>query len=192
MSEELTQPEVQEPTVSVEKKVKKTRQKRKPKALVSEDAKYLAKEMVGALGKKSSESLTIDDIQDMPLETAEDYFAYNDAVRAYRKRTRMKDGKYKLPFKYIPHELVQCVNVKMTRTKNRGRPISINLRCSKEWIHVKGYYKDGEETRIPFCMVNRINDLAEPKYKQVTYQDGSYSTELDYMDNKYNCQVIYK
>lgn len=128
-------------------------------------------------------------IQDLPLDTYEDYVRYNECVRRRRKRTRKVD----LPYKYAPHEVVHMTKVRLTRTKHRGNPININLRCTKNWVKMESPlegYKDGEEVMIPTCFVDRINEMAEPKYKQIKYPDGSSSTVLDYWDNKYNAQVM--
>lgn len=133
---------------------------------------------------------SLEDLENMPLQKYEDYLAYNDAVRLRRKYTRKKD----VPFLYAPEDLVPMRKVRITRTSNRGKPIHINIRKTKYAVWFKSPpkgYADGEEIMMPECMIEEINKLAEAKYKQVKYPDGSHETVLDYWDNKYSVQTIH-
>jgi len=146
--------------------------------------------------KKSPEFYSDEALTELDTSTYEALCLYNKHVRKNRLRTR----KATIPFKYVycekgsmpeeDQEMVPFRKVRMTRTKNRGTPISLNIKDSKNWVHMKGIWDDGTELRIPEVMIDRINELAEPKYKQVKYPDGSSATVLDYMDNKYSVQII--
>ena len=146
--------------------------------------------------KKAPEFYSDEALAELDTSTYEALCLYNENVRKNRMRTR----KTTIPFKYVycekgsmpeeDEEMVPFQKVRLTRTHNRGTPISLNIKDSKEWVHLKGVWEDGAEVRIPEIMVDRINELAEPKYKQVKYPDGSSATVLDYMDNKYNAQII--
>lgn len=132
---------------------------------------------------------TLEELDDMPLLTHEDYKKYNEAVRARRKALREKD----VEFLYAPIDVIKCSKVRITRTSNRGKPINLNLRKLKHavWFQSpKEGYKDGEEVIIPDCLIDEINKLSEPKYKQVKYPDGSSETKFDYWDNKYSVQMV--
>ena len=132
---------------------------------------------------------TLEELAAMPLNTHEDYLAYNEAVRNRRRVTRKKDVEYL----YAPLDKVKCHKVRVTRTHNRGQPIHLNLRKLDKavWYRTpKPGLADGAEVELPECIINDVNKLAEPKYKQITYPDGSFETVLDYWDNKYSCQVV--
>jgi len=132
---------------------------------------------------------SLEELEEMPLDTHEDYKRYNDAVRQRRRSLRVKD----VEFLYAPLDKVKCTKATITRTNNRGKPIKINLRKLKHavWFQSpKDGFKDGEEIVIPECLINEINKIAEPKYRQEKYPDGSHATVLDYWENKYNVQPI--
>jgi len=135
------------------------------------------------------EVLSLEELDAMPLKTYNDYLKYNDAVRVRRKALRKKDVEYM----YAPLHIVECVKAKITRKSNRGLPININLRNLRKavWFQSpKNGFKDGDVIEMPKCLVDEINDIAEPKYKQIKYPDGSFDTVLDYMDEKYSVQVL--
>ena len=168
-----------------EKPKKKPGRKKKPSVHAAPEPRD--QKVSEALTSKSYASL--EDLDDMPLDTHEDYKAYNEAVRRRRRVLRKKD----VDFLYAPIEVLNCIKCRITRTRNRGQPIKINRKYLKEaiWFQSpRGGFKDGEEVMVPDCMVDIINGFAEPKYKQVLYPDGSHETVLDYMDNKYSCQIM--
>lgn len=132
---------------------------------------------------------SLEDLDEMPLKTHEDYIRYNEAVRQRRRVLRKKDVEYM----YAPLDLVKTCKVRLTRKKNRGMPININKRLLDKavWFQSpKGGFKDGEEVELPECLLNWLNGLAVPVYKQEKYPDGSYSTVLDRMDEVYSAQVM--
>lgn len=134
---------------------------------------------------------SLEELEQMPLKKYEDYLAYNDAVRQRRKFTRTKDVDYI----YAPLDVIPCKKVRITRTSNRGKPINLNLRKLQHavWFRSpKGGYKDGDEIDLPVCLIDEVNNLSEPKFKQVKYPDGSHETVLDYWDNKYSVQTIHR
>ena len=138
---------------------------------------------------KDTSCPSLEELDEMPLKTYEDYLAYNKLVRKRRRALRKRD----VEFLYCPIDLVPRRKVKLTRTSNRGLPININMRKLEHAVWFKSPkhgFKDGETVEIPECLIDKINDLSEPVYKQVKYPDGSHSTVLDYMDNKYSCQIL--
>lgn len=164
----------------------KEEKKERMKAPSNVDAGVLKKKVE----EKPKSCPTLEDLESMPLKTYEDYKNYNKAVRQRRKFTRQKDVEYL----YAPLDLVPCKKVRITRTSNRGKPININLRKLEYaiWFRSpKGGYKDGDEILLPTCLIDEINNLSEPKYKQVKYPDGSHETVLDYWDNKYSVQTLH-
>ena len=133
--------------------------------------------------------LSLEELDALPLKTYDDYISYNEAIRARRKALRKKDAE----FLYAPMDLIDCVKAKITRKSNRGLPININLKrlAKAVWFQSpKNGFKDGDTIEMPRSLVDEINDIAEPKYKQVKYPDGSFDTVLDYMDEKYSVQVL--
>lgn len=148
--------------------------------------------LVNALEKVTKKTYaSLEDLDAMPLKTYDDYLKYNEALRGRRRVLRKKDTP---PFYlYAPMDVIECVKVKITRTSNRGLPININMRKLGKAIWFKSPkkgFKDGSDIMMPKCLVDTINNLAIPKYKQVKYPDGSHETVLDYMENQYSCQVL--
>lgn len=132
---------------------------------------------------------SLTDLEEMPLRTHQDYINYNDAVRTRRRHLRKKDVDYM----YAPMDIVKKVKVRLTRTSNQNLPININIRDLDTAIWFKspdGGFKHGDIVELPAMIIDRINSLAEPKYKQEKYPDGTHATVLDYWDNKYSCQYI--
>lgn len=152
----------------------------------------VADRLVDALEKVTKKTYaSLEDLDAMPLKTHDDYLKYNEALRGRRRVLRKKDSP---PFYlYAPMDVIDCVKVKITRTKNRGLPININMRKLDRAIWFKSPkkgFKDGQEIMIPKSLVDEINNLSIPIYKQVKYPDGSHETVLDYMENQYSCQVL--
>ena len=146
-----------------------------------------SKKLVDALNKSTNPIHAINkELEEMPLDTYEDYLKHNEKVREYRLKTRKPVGK----IKYCPLEKLKLRKCKITRTSNRGVDIDINLKLSKEAIWFKGKFKDGEEVLLPDAIINKINSLSVPIYKQVKTKDGGNISVLDYYENKYNCSVM--
>lgn len=133
-------------------------------------------------------------LEDIELNTYEDYLRYNDLVRKLRKKNGMmsKDRRHKheLSFKYAPLELVPKQRVKLTRRKDRGLPINIDVRNLKEAVFYKAEHADGDVVELPDCVIKEISALSIPKYRQVKHQDGSGSTVLDYMESRFAVEVV--
>lgn len=132
---------------------------------------------------------SLEELEAMPLQVYEDYIKYNEAVRQRRKVLRKKD----VPYLYAPMDLVPKSKGKITRKKHRGLPININMRHLDKavWFKCpKEGFKDGDIIEVPNCLINEINNLSEPVYKQVKYPDGTSNTVLDYMDEKYSFQIL--
>lgn len=144
---------------------------------------------VRAKAKEEKKFMSLEELDAMPLEKYEDYLAYNEEVRKRRKALRKKEAE----FLYCPLELVPCQKVRITRTTNKNLPIHLNFRkkdCAVWFQSPKDGFKHGEEVMLPECLIDDINHLEIPVYKQVVYPDGSHNTVLDYMDNKYACQTV--
>ncbi len=146
--------------------------------------------LIEALEKATDKTYaSLEDLDAMSLASYDDYLKYNEAVRARRKVLRKKDAQ----FLYAPIDIIDCVKVKITRTRNRGLPININMRKLKHAIWFKSPkegFKDGQDIMMPRVLVDEVNGLSIPKYKQVKYPDGSFETVLDYMENQYSVQVL--
>lgn len=129
---------------------------------------------------------------ELSLETYEDYLKHNELIRRLRMRLRKSrsDEKSQLAYRYCPLEKIPSTKIYLTRTVNRGQPIRLNLRRPGMACWLQREYKDGEEAILPNCMIPEILKLAEAKYKQVKYPDGTGETVFDYWDNKYNCNPV--
>jgi hypothetical protein len=174
--------------------MERARGRKKMKEPVKQEDLFEEEVVIPKVKKKElPEFPTDEELSYWKTDTYEEILAYNEAVRKNRMRTR----KATIPFKFVmcekdkmPEDIIPMRKVRMTRSSQRGTPISINLKDAKNYVHLQGVWDDGAEDYIPECMINRINELAEPKYKQVKYPDGSHATVLDYMDNKYAVQIM--
>jgi len=121
------------------------------------------------------------DLEDMPLNSIEDYKAYNKMARKQRK-----------PVKFVPHDLFPKQRVRFIRSDNQpSNPLKLRFRSGEYMIDFQKTLKPGEVYELPIPVIDYLNNLKEARYKQIKYPDGRAETVLDYHKHRFSCQAIY-
>lgn len=138
----------------------------------TETSENLAGELV-----KRAEKINL---EDMPLETIDDYRAYNAEARRQKKQ-----------IKFIPLEMFPKTKVRFVRMDGQsGNPLHVRWRDAKTLIDFDRTLKDGEELELPNVVIDYLNNKKVPKYKQVKYPDGSAETVLSHHEHRFTCQMM--
>lgn len=143
---------------------------------------------------KRFEELTPEDFAHVDLRTRKDYYQYNEAVKYIRKKFKKEflKGDLDLPFVYIPHDLLETHKIKFQRReKPSNKPTSFNFKLMDCWVKFYETLDPGNEYVLPKEVINEINRLGRPTYKQVKYPDGTYETVLDKYEPRFSCQAVF-
>ena len=122
-----------------------------------------------------------EDLDDLPLESVDDYRVYNRWARVFKK-----------PVKFPPIEMHKHRKVRFTRSDNqRGNPLSVRRRDGESLIDFHMILEDGKEYDLPVPIINFINKLGVPRYKEVKYPDGTSETVFSHNEMRFACQAVY-
>lgn len=126
--------------------------------------------------EKQKDAITL---HEMPLETRDDYIAYNREARRLR-----------LPTKMIPHHLFPHQKVKFVRRDGQKSDVPVKMVSGKHFIDFHKKLKHGEVYELPEPVIEFLNNRAEPRYKELKRTDGSSQTVFDYWEPRFSCQMV--
>lgn len=128
---------------------------------------------------KTAKEIDAISIQDMPLETREDYHAYNAAAR-----------KLRLPTKMIPHHLFPNRKIKFTRIDKKNVSTPIKLISGEHYIDFQKSLQHGQIYELPEPVIEFLHSRTEPRFKEMKYPDGSAEMVHDYDEPRFSCQMV--
>lgn len=148
--------------------------------LIQEPVKEDAKESAKILAKELVKSFENVDIQDMPLETFDDYREYNKVAR-----------KKKIPVKFPPISMFPTARTKIIRADGQGKnPIHVRIRDAKLLLDYDEELPCSENIEIPQAVISWINNRAKSVYKEVKYPDGTSATQFSHHEPRFSCQMV--
>lgn len=125
-------------------------------------------------------------IEDMPLESLEDYLAYNAEARKLNKKLKL----CRYPIQQCPEELHRKVRVIIQRSDGHSNLSEIPVLLSNEKIHFSERLKCGKEYDLPECVVDFLSEKGYPVWDWVTKSDGSKETRQVNMNPRFSIRTI--
>lgn len=111
-------------------------------------------------------------IHAMPLETLEDYLAYNKEARSLNKQLRV----CRYPIKQCPADLHPKERVMLGRVDGQSNANSIPVLLDNEMIYFKETLECDKEYDLPYCVIDHLESKGYPLWEWVTLPDGSKET----------------
>ncbi len=118
------------------------------------------------------------DLKKMPLNSIEDYEAYNKQARACS-----------VPVKPAPADMHTHVKVKFLRRDNMTHPVPLYFR--NHIIDFRKTVEHGKVYDLPKIVVRQYQELGIPKYKQyVNKSTGDSETVFSHKDPRFAFQIV--
>ena len=117
-------------------------------------------------------------LEQMPLDTFEDYDAYNKSARTLG-----------IPVKIPPLHMHPHVRCKVTRLDNQGSN-AIRVRKRDATIDFDETVFPGKEVELPIKIVDFLHTLNYPQYKQIQHGDGTSETVFSHNMPRFAVQVL--
>ena len=121
---------------------------------------------------------TFEEIEKMPLETFEDYDAYNSKAR-----------KLGIPCKSPHVELHKHLRCKVTRLDGQANN-AIRIRKRNNRIDFDETIMPGQEVELPEMIVDFLGTLSYPQYKQLQHSDGTAETVFSHNMPRFAVSVL--
>jgi hypothetical protein len=115
---------------------------------------------------------TSEPIHSMPLETLEDYRAYNREARRLNKQLRIA----RYPIKQCPEDLHPKERVILGRVDGQSNLNPIPVLLDNQDICFKETLECGKEYDLPYCVIDHLEGKGYPVWGWVTLPDGSRET----------------
>jgi len=119
-----------------------------------------------------SEETSSDPIHTMPLETLEDYMAYNKEARGLNKKLRL----CRYPIKQCPIELHPKERVILGRVDGQSNLNPVPVLLDNEQIHFNETLDCGKEYDLPHCVIDHLESKGYPIWDWITKADGERET----------------
>lgn len=119
-------------------------------------------------------------LDDLPLDSIEDYRAYNKEAQKQRK-----------PLKIPPNEMHEQVEVRFNRFDQPENVLKFYKRCAE--FEYKGQWMPGSTYICPRPVMDYLNGLSTPIYAEVKVDDGGQvKTETKQVGERprFSCQLI--
>lgn len=120
----------------------------------------------------------LEELEKLPLNTFEDYAAYNKKARSLG-----------IPVKVPPLELHKYVKCKITRLDNQGGNV-LRIRKRDALIDFDATIQPGVTVELPERIIDFIESLVYPQYKQVTYPDGTSETVFSHNNPRFAVSMV--
>ena len=124
-------------------------------------------------------------IEQMPLETYEDYKAYNAAARKENKRLKL----LRYPCIPCPEELHPTERIVFGRNDQPDNALPVFL--SNHLIHFQKTLYPGKTYDLPRVVVNYLADKGVPVWKHFVNADGSSETKISHKTPRFNIRSSY-
>jgi hypothetical protein len=125
-------------------------------------------------------------IEDMPLETFDDYQAYNKAARKENKRLKM----LRYPCKPCPVELHPKERIIFNRVDQPTNALPVHL--SNHLIDFDQVLYPGQEYELPRVVVNYLQKKGVPVWKWYDNPDGSKETRLSHYEPRFALRTVFE
>jgi hypothetical protein len=141
-------------------------------------------EGAGAFAKEFAKELTNITkeiaLEDMPLNTIEDYHAYNKEAKKRKK-----------PVKFIPLSLFPHRKVRFVRMDGQsGNSCHVKFVSGAHYINFDMELQDSVEYELPEPVIEYLNSRKTPKYKQQKFPDGTSTVVWSHDKHRFACQMI--
>jgi hypothetical protein len=124
-------------------------------------------------------------IDEMPLNTYEDYKGYNRAARKQNKRLKI----CRYPCKPCPVDLHPKERIVFGRTDQPLNALPVYL--SNHLIHFDQVLYPGKTYDLPRVVINYLADKGVPNWKWFPNADGSMETRGCKMDSRFTLRTTY-
>lgn len=139
--------------------------------------------MSAVIAATESEKLPI---EEMPLDTYEDYRAYNNEARILNKKLRV----LRYPIKQCPIELHPMERVVFQRNDQPSNPLPVHL--SNHLIHFDQTLIPGQTYDLPKCVIKHLGEKGNPIWNWFTNADGSRETRISHKDPRFSLRTVYE
>lgn len=125
-------------------------------------------------------------IEEMPLNSYEDYQAYNLEARKLNKKLKM----CRYPIKQCPVELHPHERIVFNRNDQPTNPIKVHL--SNDKIHFDKKLYPGQTYDLPRVVVDYLSKKGTSKWDWFDNADGSRETRVSQMIPRFALRTVYQ
>jgi len=136
--------------------------------------------------EETIQNLPVNKLEDMKLETFEDYQEYNLRARQENKQL----GLCRYPCKQCPVELHPSQRVVFNRTDQPSNPIKVYL--SNDKIHFEQELVPGQRYDLPECVIDHLSARGTAIWDWVDLPDGSRVTKKVDVTPRFNLRTVFK
>lgn len=126
-----------------------------------------------------------DELADMPLNSLDDYEAYNEKARYLNNQL----GICRHKIKQCPEELHPKQRVIFNRNDQPKNSIKVFL--SNDKIHYEKTLVPGKQYDLPICVVEHLAEKGVPVWKWYDNPDGSKETRISHMNPRFSLRSVY-
>lgn len=138
--------------------------------------------------EKQSEEIKVKEevsIDQMPLETFEDYKEYNKRARQINKKL----GILRYPIRQCPIELHPTQRIVFSRNDQPENPLPVHV--SNHLIHFEKTLIPGQTYDLPHCVIEHLASLGYPAWKWRERADGSRETFVSGRNPRFSLRTVY-
>jgi hypothetical protein len=134
--------------------------------------------------QEAIDKLPKDELAEMPLNTLDEYLAYNAKAREFNKKL----GVCRYKVKQCPEELHPKERVMIRELNQKNNPIPVYL--DNEKICYRKKLKAGEKYDIPKCVVEHIQNKGTEIWERIDNPDGSWETKCTGLTPRFSVRTV--